>query len=764
MAENADPAPLPRDDLTLEPGTDGIASLVFSCADQPFNIISGAMLHGMDAMLDEIEREAAAGAVRALVVRSEKPASFAVGADPDDLLALTDEAAGAEWARTGQRIVRRLEQLAIPTVAAISGACIGAGLELALACAYRLAADQPRTVFGFPETRLGILPAWGGTVRLPRLIGLQAAVDLILSARRVDARGAHSIGLVDELVSPGSFGEFVDEFAKERAVLGRVRTGARRSIRTRLMEDTAPGRRVLLSRAARRVRESDGSSAQHRALQTIADGVALPLEHAFELEAEAFGELVLTPAAQNLLHVAGLTWEAAAPRGLSSRSRSFPAPPVLPDVEPGSIPLPRPIAWAAVLGAGRRGSAIAHLLALHEVPVRIKDIQREALNAGVGHIEQLLKEQVQRGKIAERDLERLRERISGALRFGGFGTADVVIEAIGENFEHKQTALREVEEHVQEECILASTTTTCSISRLQDGLARPSRMAGLHFFTPFDRTPLVEVVRGDRTSDETINTLCGLARQLEKTPIVVADAPGFLVDRLLAPYLNEALKLLEEGATIGQIDGTMRDFGMLLGPLRLIDDVGVDHAQRIAGTLQERLAGRLEVSPLLERMLRAGRRGRSTGAGFYQYRSGKEAVQDPKVLSLLQITPNSATGPVAAEEIRRRLTLMLINEAAYALEEKIVSTAGAVDLAMLLGAGFPRFRGGLLFYADQLGTPDLVQMLDYLTRRYGERFAPAPLLRRLAEHGMGFYQFEHPEHTGDALAPPSGHGAGQMLR
>jgi 3-hydroxyacyl-CoA dehydrogenase/enoyl-CoA hydratase/3-hydroxybutyryl-CoA epimerase len=764
VAETSDPAAAP-DGLALQVNSDGVGSLVLNCADKPVNIISNVMLDRLDAILGDVEREVAAGAVRALIVRSDKTGSFAVGAEPEDLRALADETAGAEWARRGQRIVRRLEQLAAPTVATIEGACLGAGLELALACGYRIAADQPRTAFGFPETRLGIVPAWGGTVRLPRLIGVQAAMDLILSARRIDARGAYAMGLVDELSSPGSFGDFADHFAAERAVSGRVRTGPRRAFARRLVEDTAPGRRMLLSRAARRIRKSDGSSAQQRALQAIADGVTLPLDDAFDREAEAFGELVVTPAAQNLLHVAGLTWETAAPRGLSSRARTFPAPPSVADeMKHQDAPLARPVAAAAVLGAGQRGSAIAHLLALHDVSVRVKDIEREALNAGLLRTEQLLSEQVQRRRITERDLERLRERISGALRFGGFGTADVVIEAIGENLEHKQAALREVEEHIQDDCILASTTSTCSVTRLQEVLEQPSRLAGLHFFTPVDRTPLVEVVRGDLTADGTINTLCALVRQLGKTPIVVADAPGFLLDRLLAPYLNEALKLLEEGATVGQVDGTMRDFGMLLGPLRLIDEIGTDQAQRVAKALQERLAGRLQISPLLERMLQAGRRGRSTGAGFYRYRTGKDVVPDPKILSVLQMAPSPAEGPLAAEEIRRRLTLILINEAAYALDEEIVGSAGAVDLAMLLGAGFPRFRGGLLFYADQLSAADLVQTLSSLARRYGERFAPAPLLCTLAEQDTGFYAFGQTGPVEPGASPPSGHGTEPMLR
>ena len=695
----------------LEPGEDGIARLVVDRPGERVNFLSHATLEELDALLGEVEARVARERIRVLLVRSGKPGSFVAGADLDEMREVADAAEGTAHARRGQQVLRRLEQLPVPTMAVVNGSCLGAGAELALACSYRLASTDPRTRIGFPEVTLGILPALGGTVRLPRLIGVREALELILTGKSVDAGEAHRLGLVDAVFAPEALDEGALRFARERIERGRTRTGARRGVGRRLLEDTAPGRRVVFARLGRSLaRAEEMSPAARRALATVADGVALPLDRAFEREAEALGELIVTREARGLLHAFRLRQAA----------RSGPLSP------------PAAVERVAVLGAGRTGAAVAHLLASRGVPVRLRDVRHAALTEGMERLRLLFREA---GPRARREVGEGAELVSGTLGFGGFGTVDVVVEAVPENVELKRAALREVEEHVREECVLASTTAAIPVSELQMGLERPGRVAGMHFLHPVGWTPLVEVVRGVHTSDATVATLHTLARRIGRVPLVVRDGPGFLVNRLLAPYLCEAIRLLEEGAAPERIDGAMTEFGMPVGPLRLLDELGIGFAARLARFLADGLDERLAPPPLLARLAEA----RGPEPSFYRYAAGKEPRPDPRTRELLRGLVASSATEVPADEAQSRMVLAMVGEAARALEDGIVEGAAEVDLAMTLGVGFPPFRGGLLFHADRVGIPALVATLDEYAARLGDRFAPAPLLRRLATEGRGFY-------------------------
>lgn len=717
--------------LRLEPGEEGIARLVFDRPGGAANVLSRAVLEVLDALLGEVERLAGEGRVRALVVRGARPGSFVAGVELREMQEVADAAEAAAAARWGQRVLRRLEELPVPTVAAIDGACLGAGAEIALACGYRLASGAPHTRVGFPEVQLGIIPALGGTVRLPRLIGVRAALELILSGKRVDAPEAHRLGLVDAVFPPAEFEEGVLRFARERVRRGRVRTGARRGVGKRLLEDTAPGRRLLFARLRRELAAAPGSpAAPQRALQTVADGLALPLERAFEREAEALGELIVTREARGLLHDSRLRQAAR---------RSSPPAAGAPEVE-----------RAAVLGAGRTGAGVAHLLARGGVPVRLRELRHATLVNGLRYVQALFRAELERGALTRREMEDRAALISGTLGFGGFGTADLVVEAVGDDPETRRAALREVEEHVREECVLATTGAGLPLAALQDALERPERLVGMRFFHPVGRVPLVEVVRGPRTSEAALAAAHALARRLGKVPLEVRDGPGFLVDRVLLAYLHEALRLLEEGVEVARVDRVMEEFGMPQGPLRLADELGLERLARSSRLVAAGLGERFSPPALLEALVREGRGGREWGVGLYEYGPGKEPRPDRRLRELLPDPERE----VLPEEMRSRMILAMVNEAARALEEGVVESAVEVDLGVTLAAGFPPFRGGLLYHADRMGVAEVVHALEEHAERLGARFTPAPLLRRLGAERRGLY----------GAAPASGQGEGGVLR
>ncbi len=703
--------------LELEVDSNGVAWLVFDRPSSRVNLLTQEVMARLDVLLGEIERGHAAGSIRALVVRSGKDGSFIAGADVNAIASVSDQAQGAAAARAGQQLFARIERLPLPTVAAVDGICLGGGTELILACGHRLASDRPETKIGLPEVRLGILPAFGGTTRLPRLIGPAAALNMILTGRNVDARRAQRMGLVDEVVPVQALYERAARLALERVGAPPPRR-RRRPLPTRLLEDTPPGRALLFRRATADVlKETRGHyPAPLAILGVMRRGIATSLEHAFELEAEALGRLIVTPESKNLIHVFHLMEGAkkAGPAGVDAR----------------------PVEQAAVLGAGVMGGGIAHLLADNGVPVRLKDIRPDALALGLRHARSLFDRAAQKGRMKRRDAERRMADISPSLEYTGFATADIVIEAVVERLDVKISVLRETETHVRPGCVLASNTSSLSITSMQEALERPADFCGMHFFNPVHRMPLVEVIRGRHTSDEAVATVIALARRCGKTPVVVNDGPGFLVNRVLSPYLNEAGRMLEEGATVQCIDRVLLDFGMPMGPLRLLDEIGLDVARHAGAVMHEAFGERMRPPPSLAGIAEAGLLGKKSGRGFYLYEGEREKGPNEEIAAL--VGAREGEGPDEVD-IRDRCVLSMVNEAARVLEDGIAADAAAVDLAMITGTGFPPFRGGLLRYADTVGLRNVHARLKAFEASQGPRFEPAPLLRRLAEAGRGFY-------------------------
>ncbi len=702
---------------------DGLAWITFSDPDRTLNVLDEGVMRRLSDQIDEVGQRARADEVRALVFWSGKPDSFMAGADVESIGEIESPADGEMKSRLGQEIYGRIEALPIPTLCAIHGICLGGGVELALACRHRVVSDHPRTKLGLPEVQLGLLPGWGGSVRLPRLIGLQAALDMILTGKQLRASKAKRVGLVTELLPAESFRASVRDFALGMDDLSPGSSRRDPGLKDRLLDGTALGRRVVLKMAEREVMKSTRGHypAPIRILRLMRETFDLPVPEALELEAAAFGELTGTPAHRSLLHLFGLREQAKKPDPAFASAEA------------------RPVESIGVLGAGVMGGGIAQIAAYRGIRVRMKDIADEAVVGGLQHAKSLFDKQVKRRRMTRREAAGHMGRITGGLDYAGFGALDLVVEAIVEKMEVKKAVLAETESRVSERCVLATNTSSLSVVEMGSELARPENFCGLHFFNPVHRMPLVEIIRGDRTSAETIATVHALALALGKVPVVCNDGPGFLVNRILGPYLNEAGWLLTEGATIEAIDRAAVDFGMPMGPVRLLDEVGIDIAQHAGTTLHDAFGERMAPAPVLGSVLASGRLGRKNGRGFYRYAEGKETGVDETALADLGLSAGG-TSAIDAEEITRRLLLAMVNEAARTLADGIVRTAGDVDVGMIMGTGFPPFRGGLLRVADERHPRALVPELEALADRFGARFEPAPLLRDLAARDRTFYQ------------------------
>lgn len=695
--------------------SDRVAWITFDRPGEKVNLLTVAVLREFGRLVEEVDAAARAGAVRAVVVRSAKP-GFIAGADLNELASVSSPDQASQIAAEGHRILGRLGELGAPSLAAIGGTCLGGGLELALACTYRAAASSHDAQIGLPEVRLGLLPGLGGTTRLPRLIGLARALDLILTGRAVTPRDALRLGLVDEVLPVENFDAWIARRAQALA-RGERPFPARRKppLLLRALDGTPLGRRLLASRIRSRIlRETRGQyPAALRALDVALRGYGRPLETGLRLEAQALGELLVSEVCKNLIAVFRMT-ERARKRAPAAAAR--------------------PVRRSAVVGAGVMGAAIAELFAYRGIPVRLKDVDWARVADGVRRARQLL-ERAGR-QLPAHELERRIECLGGAVDYTGFRTADVVIESVVEKMEVKTRVLRELEEYVGPDTVIASNTSALSITELQDALRRPERFCGMHFFNPAHRMPLLELVRGRRTDDTAIATAFAAATLLGKTPVLVADAPGFLVNRVLGAYLTEAGHLVQEGMKPRALEAAMESFGMPMGPLRLLDEIGFDVARDALVTLQTKLGPRFAAAPAIERALTSGRLGKKGGLGFYRYRGDRPAGLDPEILRTLGA---GATPRTPTEEAPSRMVLAMVNEAARALADGVVATAEDVDTAMILGTGFPPFRGGLLRYADSVGVGSIVQQLHRLADAAGERLRPAPLLEDMARAGRGFY-------------------------
>jgi 3-hydroxyacyl-CoA dehydrogenase/enoyl-CoA hydratase/3-hydroxybutyryl-CoA epimerase len=713
--------------VVVERDPDGGVFLKLDVPGKSVNVFNRRVLADLDAALDAA---AAVPNIPVLVIRSGKKSGFLAGADLREFLEVRDAAAATALSEQGQKLFDKLAGFPVPTVAAIHGPCLGGGLEFALACDYRLVVDRPGTQLGLPEIELGLLPAWGGTQRLPRVVGLERALELILTpGKRLGGREAHRWGLADALA--GSEGELREQFT--RLTVRAIAEGKRRrdglplrTWRQRLLESNPLGRRTIFRVAEKRLRQRawDDMPAPAEALEAVRVGLAEGLAAGLVRERVAAGQLALSPACRHLIELFFRREEA---RKLPENLRALHPPEVR---------------RVGVVGAGVMGAGIAQLAAVKGCDVVVQEVSREALDAGLARIAGLFQKAQDRGVLTEAEAARRRSAVSGTLTSEDFDRVDVVVEAALEDLDAKRAVFRELERRTRPDTVLATNTSSLSVASLQEGLAHPERVAGLHFFNPVHKMPLVEVARAPGSADRAVALLAQWAIALGKTPVLVRDSPGFVVNRVLMPYLNEAVLLAAEGLGVAELDRTMRRFGMPMGPLELLDQVGLDVAAHVARSMQPALAGRFEPSPAFAQMQARGWLGQKSGSGFYLHK-GKSARVNRAAEEMLRGEGSARAAqdlPAAARLhlARERMVLLMVNEAALALGAGLAADAEALDLALVLGTGWAPHRGGPLHYADDRGPAEVARALAELAGRHGPRFEPCDELRRHAESGEPF--------------------------
>jgi 3-hydroxyacyl-CoA dehydrogenase / enoyl-CoA hydratase / 3-hydroxybutyryl-CoA epimerase len=678
--------------IRREIGEDGICILTFDRPESGANIFDAATMDNLREHVDAIEKDES---IKGVIVISAKKSIFIAGADLKTLLrqAQTGELRG--FIAEGQKVFNRLAALKVPSVAAIHGACAGGGYEITLACDYRVASDDPATKIGLPETTLGLVPAWGGATRLLRLIGPAAAGEVILKGKLYGAAEALKLGLVDEVVSK----EQLLEAARKKLAAGK-----------RKMEGGAP---ATLASQELSPPKASGNAAPGRAYEIIKRAADSTVDESLALEVDAISELGATDATQNLIRNFFL---AEKYRKGSSKAA------------------PEKVMHAAVIGAGVMGSGIAQWLSSRGVSIILRDVDSAALDRGLANIDKTYADAVKRGLMPEAKAKEGRARIVCSTQPAPMRDVQIVIEAASEKLEIKKKIFSLLATNTPDTAILATNTSALPIDELASTTPSPERVVGLHFFNPVSRMKLIEVVVGRQTSEEVRERALAFARQIGKLPVLVQDSPGFLVNRVLFPYLLDAAELFENGVSVEEIDSALLQWGMPMGPLRLIDEIGVDITVDIAATLEKAFGARDHAPEILQKMYAAGMLGRKSGGGFYKY-EGK------------QQTPNEALGDwrkesgekFHLENITNRLTYLMVNEAARCLEEKVVAAPEDADYGMILGTGFPVYRGGPLRFAESVGLKKVVTDMDGIHSRAGEKFAPCDLLRQHAQNETTFY-------------------------
>jgi 3-hydroxyacyl-CoA dehydrogenase / enoyl-CoA hydratase / 3-hydroxybutyryl-CoA epimerase len=686
---------------------DGICLLMLDRAGSSANIFDRATLEELRGELDFIESQS--GTLKGVIFASAKRSIFIAGLD---LKSIGENASATEIneiIEMGQGQFNRIAELRIPTAAAIHGAAVGGGFEISLACDWRIASPDHATKIGLPEVKIGLLPAWGGSTRLPRLIGLPKALDVILGGKTPAARSALKLGMIDAIVPA----ENLIAFAAKKIMEGKPHRSGHRVVNNPLAA-------MIIAKKLRPqlLAKTHGHyPAILKALEVVTRGILKSILGSLALEREGIIELVQGDACRNLIRVFFL----------QERAKKTPA-----TNRDG-----KPVSRAAVIGAGVMGAGIAQWLSARHLPVVLRDVNTEQVARGMSTISKLYSDGVKRHVLSRVEAREGLDRIFPAPIEAPLRHVDLVIEAAVENLELKKTLFQRLDALAGDETILATNTSALPVSELAASTRKPERVLGLHFFNPVHRMQLVEVVAARQTAPEVLDRAVKFARQIGKLPVVVKDSPGFLVNRILMPYLIEAGALFESGASIEDIDGAMLDFGMPMGPLRLIDEVGVDVALHVSKTLSAHFGGRMKIPAVLGRMMDAKMLGRKNGTGFYVHEKG-DARPNPEVMKFAAFS-STTTRTSGREELQDRMVLLMINESARCLEEQIVGAPEDVDFAMINGTGFAPFRGGPLRYADSLGAERIIGTMVKLVERGADYFAPCDLLKQMAAAGKKFY-------------------------
>jgi 3-hydroxyacyl-CoA dehydrogenase / enoyl-CoA hydratase / 3-hydroxybutyryl-CoA epimerase len=692
--------------------------------DQPYskvNVLNQSLIPEFEKLLKQFNERSD---IEGLIIASGKENSFVAGADITMLNSVKTQEGGVDISSMGQKAMNDLASLGVPTVAAIHGDCLGGGLELALACRGRVASNSPKTKLALPEVMLGLLPGAGGTRRLPRLIGLTAALDMLLTGRNIRAEKAYKMGLVDDLVPVSqlisSAKKLVLALKKGKKAKGKAKPFSQK-LQSFVLEQTPFGRKIVFSKAQKMIMSK--THGMYPAPLKIIDVLKADSD---EAESRGFGALLVTSESIGLRHLFHCITTLKKEDG-----------PGTADLESTSVQ------HVGMLGAGLMGGGIATVLADKGITVRLKDVTQDGLEHALDYAHRYFDKARRRKRYTRSGYEERMNRLSGGLEYDGLAHADVVIEAVPENIELKKKVLKDVE--ARSNCIFASNTSSLPISEIAEGAAHPEKVIGMHFFSPVEKMPLVEVIVTPQTSPIVTKTVVQLSRKMGKHVIVVNDCAGFYTTRILAPYMVEALFMLIEGHSILDIDLAAQRLGFAVGPITLMDEVGIDIGAKVTSVMKKYYSEHMEFpdSSATDAFIKEGRLGKKVSKGFYLYEKGKSVyangskVIDPTVLKHMP----EGTVPQKAnlEHMGQRLLLALINEASRCMEEGVLMSPESGDLGAVFGIGFPPMKGGPFKALDEMTTAKAVEELQSLAVKYGKRFKPADILVKMSEKEERFY-------------------------
>ncbi|SUI49271.1 Fatty acid oxidation complex subunit alpha [Shewanella putrefaciens] len=697
---------------------DGIAILTMDVPGETMNTLKAQFGPEISEILAEIKSDPH---IRGLVLISGKKDSFVAGADISMLDVCKTAGDAKALSQQGHVVFNELEALKIPVVAAIHGACLGGGLELALACHQRVCSDDGKTMLGVPEVQLGLLPGGGGTQRLPRLVGITTALDMMLTGKQIRPKQALKMGLVNDVVPQ----TILLQTAVEMALAGkRAPKSVKKSLVNQLLEDTSFGRNIIFDQATKQVEKKTQGNypAPAKIIDCVRQGIAKGMQKGLEVEASHFAELVVSKESEALRSIFFATTEMKKETGAEGATA-------------------RKVKKAVILGGGLMGGGIASVTTTKaKIPVRVKDISEKGLSNALSYAYKLLDKGVKRRHMTPAARDNLMALMTTTTEYKGVKDADIVVEAVFEDLALKHQMVKDIERECGEHTIFASNTSSLPISQIAEAATRPENVIGLHYFSPVEKMPLVEVIAHAKTSPETIATTVAFARKQGKTPIVVQDGAGFYVNRILALYMNEAAQLLLEGQSVEHLDKALVKFGFPVGPITLLDEVGIDVGAKISPILEKELGERFKAPAAFDKLLSDDRKGRKNGKGFYQYgqkdSSKKAKVVDESVYGVLGIKPGTNKD---AKALAERCVVQMLNEAMRCLDDGIIASPRDGDIGAIFGIGFPPFLGGPFHYIDTLGAANLVKILEGYQSQFGNRFEPCERLKTMARENVSFF-------------------------
>jgi 3-hydroxyacyl-CoA dehydrogenase/enoyl-CoA hydratase/3-hydroxybutyryl-CoA epimerase len=710
-----EPSASDKSAFSLAVRDDGVAILTMDVVGESMNTLKIEFAEQIEQVLQQIRTD---DSIKGVVLVSGKSNSFVAGADISMLAACQSAEDAQAIAQGGQAMFQQIEDMSQTFVAAIHGPALGGGLELALACHYRVCSDADKTQLGLPEVQLGLLPGSGGTQRLPRLISVQQAMKMMLTGGSVRAKQALKYGIVDDMVPQSILLDVAIELAlKPKPKRGDVKL----NLIGKFLERTSVGRNLMFSQARKQTaKKTQGNyPSPDLIIASIETGLNKGIKAGMGFEARSFGKLVMTPESASLRSLFFATTQMKKENGVEGVA-------------------PAKLNKVGVLGGGLMGGGIAFVTSTKAgLPARIKDIRPEGIANAIKYSYDLLNKKVKRRFMTKMQMQKQLALLTGSVDYSGFSNVDVVIEAVFEDLSLKQAMVADVEAHCAEHTIFASNTSSIPIGQIAAKALRPEQVIGLHYFSPVDKMPLAEVIAHATTSDLTISTTVELAKRQGKTPIVVKDGAGFYVNRILAPYMNQAAELLLAGVPIEQIDKALVKFGFPVGPIKLLDEVGIDVGSKIGPILEAQFGARFTPVAGFDKVLADDRKGKKNLKGFYLYtgkKPGKEV--DESIYTLLGVTPNNK---LSHAQIAERCVLTMLNEAAMCLDEGVIRSARDGDIGAIFGIGFPPFLGGPLRYIHTLGIDHVVARLEHYQGLYGDKFAPAQCLKDRLETGKSFY-------------------------